>query len=237
MSKQTREELEAHYRAEEKRQLRTTLFKRIGLWTAVIGGLFLLVYGLARLGSTPVNVATGVLADPVNPSTDWIKGSTLAKTTFVEYADFECPACGSIYPLLKKLQQKYGAQVQFVFRHYPLPQHRNADLASRTTEAAGKQGKFWEMHDKLFENQASWTDDSNTRATFTRYAQELSLNVDQFLADLDSAEVKKKIQDDITGGNRSGVQATPTFFLNGKQLANQSYEDLDRAIESALQQK
>ncbi len=212
--------------------------KRLLIWLAVILGLGAMIWGLALLGAAQPTVSEGTLdADPVT-SSDWQRGGLMAQTTLVEYSDFECPACASYFPVLESLKQTYGSQVRFVYRAYPLPMHRHADLAARVAEAAGNQNKFWEMHDLLFTNQSKWSGSSNPLPLFNGYAASLGLNAEQFAKDINSSETKKKVADDIASGNRANVDGTPTFFLNGKKLTNlQSYGDLEQAIKDALQGK
>ncbi len=127
--------------------------------------------------------------------------------------------------------------MELVYRNFPLSQHANAMLAAQAAEAAGKQGKFWEMHDKIFEGQDAWASQSNTDAqnTFVLYAQSLNLNINQFKKDLDLAEIKAKIEGDYQGGIKSGINATPTFFLNGEKLPPPtSYGDFENAIIQAI---
>lgn len=209
--------------------------QRLLIWGGLGLGLIAMVWGLAVLSSKPVGQSSaGSLTNPVS-SSDWVTGNLMAKNTLVEYADFQCPACASYHTLLKEIKKTYGNRLTVVFRHFPLPQHEHADLASRVAEAAGKQGKFWEMHDLLFEGQATWSGSRDPMIIFTQYATTLGLNVDQFKKDTDSSDTKKSINDDIASGNSSNVDATPTFYLNGSKLTNlSSYGDLELAIKSAL---
>lgn len=229
------EALQEEYRLAEVKERRTTLMKRIGLWGGIVAGLFLMIYGLAQLGSQQTQPRTGFIQDPVD-SSDWVKGNQLAKTTLIEYGDFECPGCAAAYPFTKQLESKYGNQVKFVYRHYPLSFHRRAELAALASEAAGKQGKFWEMHDKLFENQRAWTTTNNPEALFAEYAAALSLDVNQFTADLNNKVGKDKVARDIATGNRASVSATPSFYLNGELVNFYSYDELERAITEAIGQ-
>lgn len=209
--------------------------KRILIWLLVLIGLGAMIWGLALLGSSQPMVSDGTLnADPVS-SSDWQRGGLMAKTTLVEYTDFQCPACASYFPILESLKKTYGSQVQFIYRAYPLPSHQHSDLAARVAEAAGNQNKFWEMHDLLFKNQSTWSAISDPMSFFNGYAQSLGLNMDQFAKDVISSETNKKVADDIASGGRANVDATPTFFLNGKKITNlQSYDDLEQAIKDAL---
>ncbi len=139
--------------------------------------------------------------------------------TLVEYGDFQCPACKSYYPVVKQVKELYGDDITFQFMHFPLTQiHPNAMVASRAAEAAGKQGKFFEMHDFLYENQDSWSSDSNPTPLFESFAAQLELDIDQFKSDMMSAQVLATINADLKSGQALGANSTPTFVINGKKL-------------------
>ncbi len=140
------------------------------------------------------------------------------KVTLVEFGDFECPACGVSYPIVKQLEKDYGDKLNVVFRNYPLPQHTNALPASEAAEGAAAQGKFWEMHDKLYENQDKWSNEANPLDTFIQYAKDLNLDIDKFTQDVKGEKYKDKITADENDGNTIAISATPTFFLNGQKL-------------------
>lgn len=211
--------------------------RRVILWVSVIAGIGLIVFGMIKLaGSTPASTQTGSLSQAVS-SSDWAEGNINSKVVLVEYSDFQCPACEVFYSVLKDIQAKYGNQMEFVYRHFPLSQHANARLAAQAAEAAGKQGKFWEMHDLLFKGQTTWASQSNSIAenTFISYAQSLKLNTDQFKSDISSQTVINKVENDYQSGLKSGVDGTPTFFLNGKKLPPpSSYADFESTISNAI---
>ena len=166
-----------------------------------------------------------------------IKGDKEAKATLIEYSDFQCPACASYYPILKKVSEDMGNQVRFAYRHFPLPQHKNAKIAATVAEAAGKQGKFWEMHDLIFQNQSDWSEEKNAAVIFAKYAQDLQLDLAKFQTDIASEEIKAKIENDYKSGVKAGVNSTPSFFLNGKKLDNpRNYDEFKNAILQALGQ-
>lgn len=169
-------------------------------------------------------------------SDNWVRGNTNAAVTLVEYGDFQCPACASYYPLVKQLETDFDANAQFVFRHFPLKRtHPNAEIAAYAAEAAGKQGKFWEMHDVLFERQKEWSLKPNARGALRGYAEELGLNGEQFENDLSTEDVKNAVREDMESGLAAGVNATPTFFLNGVKLESpQSYEEFRTLILQAI---
>lgn len=172
----------------------------------------------------------------VNASEDWVRGDINAKVTLVEYADFQCPACAIYYPVLKQLEEKFGSQIAFVYRYFPLTQiHQNAELSAISAEAAGKQGKFWEMHDKLFENQTTWATAAKARDIFIGYAKDLGLDENKFKDGLDSKEIRDKIYAEYNEGSSIGVNSTPTFFMNGKMIPSpRSYEEFEKVISDKL---
>ena len=142
---------------------------------------------------------------------DHIQGEQDAPLTLVEYGDYECPHCGAAYPIVKRVQKKLGKSLQFVFRNFPLTEsHPHALHAAQAAEAAALQDKFWEMHDKIFENQETLEDDD-----LLGFAQELKLDEKKWERDFSSDAIESRIEKDFNGGIRSGVNGTPTFFING----------------------
>lgn len=142
---------------------------------------------------------------------DHIQGKIDAPVKLVEYGDFECPNCGEAYPIVKEIQKELGNKLCFIFRHFPLKElHDHAFSAACAAEAAGKQKKFWQMHDMLFEHQ-----DSLHEEGLLEYGRALVLNTRQFIKDMRSAKIIKKVRDDFANGVRSGVNGTPTFYING----------------------
>ncbi|MEX1063708.1 MAG: thioredoxin domain-containing protein [Candidatus Paceibacterota bacterium] len=220
--------------AARQKQGRSRSSKRVLIWLVsilILGGA---VWGVIKLGGGTGPVQTGALTVDVNDA-DWSKGNPEAAVTLVEYSDFQCPACGAFYPVLKQIHEDYGDQLKFVYRHFPLKQiHPNAEPAARAAEAAGLQGKFWEMHDLLFENQISWSDQRNVDETFEQYASGLGLDIDKFKEDFSSGAVKDAVDADVDGGFSAGVNATPTFFLNGEKMPSpRSYDEfLNNIIEA-----
>jgi protein-disulfide isomerase len=150
------------------------------------------------------------LALPVTER-DHIQGPPTAPVTVLEYGDYECPYCGEAYGVVKQLQSEFGDEVRFVFRNFPISEsHPHAEEAAEAAEAASEQGKFWEMHDTLYENQAA-LDDQHLKA----YARILSLTPDEFERDLEEHAQRVRVQRDLASGLESGVEGTPTFFING----------------------
>ena len=157
-------------------------------------------------------MSDGQLTPSVNAQ-DHIAGPDDAPVTLVEYGDFECPYCGMAHPIVKSAQHQLGDQLRFVFRNFPLAEaHPHARLAAQAAEAAGAQGRFWEMHDMLFEHQYALE-----LQDLIGYAKSLGLDVPQFEHDLEAGTYAKKVRDDFRSGVRSGVNGTPTFFVNGER--------------------
>jgi protein-disulfide isomerase len=150
------------------------------------------------------------LAVPVGED-DHAQGPAGAAVTLVEYGDFECPHCGRAYPIVKAVQRRLGKRLRFVFRHFPLAEiHLHAQHAAEAAEAAGAQGRFWEMHDRLFERQFALEDEQ-----LVEYALELGLDAPRLARELAAHTYKPQVRDDFMSGVRSGVNGTPTFFING----------------------
>jgi protein-disulfide isomerase len=157
-------------------------------------------------------MSDGALTPPVT-ARDHVTGPDDAPVTLVEYGDYECPYCGMAYPMVKRAQQELKGQLRFVYRNFPLAElHPHARLAAQAAEAAAAQGKFWEMHDMIFEHQ-----DALERQDLIGYAKTLGLDIPQFESDLEAGTYAKKVRDDFRNGVRSGVNGTPTFFVNGER--------------------
>ncbi|MEK7083685.1 MAG: thioredoxin domain-containing protein [Patescibacteria group bacterium] len=211
--------------------------QRILLWTGVVGGMIALVALLAYLGTRGTSVGEGTATLPMAPrETDWSKGDPNAKATLVEYSDFQCPSCASIYPIVKQLASDFPNDLRVIYRHFPIREiHPNAQLAAQAAEAAGKQGKFWDMHDVLFNTQNSWAAKDNPEELFKNYARSLGLDEVQFAQDLTSKDTEEKINQEYASAIRAKIQATPTFFLNGKQIAiPNTYEEFKQMIQSVI---
>jgi len=149
--------------------------------------------------------------DPPVSARDHSQGPAGARVTLVEYADFECPSCGEAYPLVKAIERAFGDNLRLVFRHFPLrASHPHALAAARAAEAAAEQGRFWQMHDRLFERQQALADDD-----LHRHARKLGLDPDRFARALVAPASEQRVLADLAGGSRSGVRGTPTFFIHG----------------------
>ena len=162
---------------------------------------------------------------------DHAQGNAKARCVLVEYGDYECPHCGRAHPIVKRLQRHFGEDLLFVFRNFPLTQaHPHAERAAETAEFAAPKGKFWQMHDLLFENQ-----DRFGNPLFEELVKALDLSVSEFRGSVASEEYLPRIRADFTGGVRSGVNGTPTFFINSQRHNGPfDYEVLLDAIEAAL---
>ncbi|MEK7189226.1 MAG: thioredoxin domain-containing protein [Patescibacteria group bacterium] len=202
--------------------------RRVKTWAVWIATIAVIVLGLWWLvarsnatGSTPVPPPNEVTTE------DWVKGGPNARVRIIEYSDFQCPACGAYYPIIKQITEEFGESVQFAYRHFPLRAiHPNAERAARAAEAAGSQGRFWDMHDLLFVRQSLWSNVPDPSEQFASYAEELGLSAAQFEADYSSSEVRDKIRAHENAGKRLGVAGTPTFVVNGETIQNpKSYEE------------
>ncbi len=156
-------------------------------------------------------------------ASDYVRGKGTKNVTLIEYGDFQCPACRGYYPIVEQIVQSYGDDIKYVYRQFPLfTIHKNALAAHRAAEAAGKQGKFWEMYHKLYENQLSWSESNSAASIFEGYAQDLGLDMTRFKADVPSAEVNAAINADIESGQKGfTVSSTPTFILDGTKIETQ----------------
>lgn len=156
-------------------------------------------------------------------------GNKDAKTYLVEFSDFQCPACKVYEPAIDEIVNKNKDKMLFVYRYFPLDQHPFSRQSAQAAEAAGQQGKFWEMYKMLFENQEKFSD-----SLFTELAQKLNLDMEKFKKAMDDSTIKSKIAADRTYGESIGVDATPTFFLNGLKLESSSFDDFKKQIEKSI---
>ncbi|HEV7857635.1 MAG TPA: thioredoxin domain-containing protein [Pyrinomonadaceae bacterium] len=165
-----------------------------------------------------------------------LRGDANAPVLIEEFGDFQCPPCGALYPLMKKIEGESGTRVRVIFREFPLAKiHKNALDAARAAEAAGLQGRFWEMHDVIYEKQGDWSVMPDARPVFAEFARELKLDVDRFNSDMDTLQVNSRISADMSRAESLGVKGTPTVFINGSELspANMTLEGIRAAINAA----
>lgn len=191
----------------------------------LIGGLiFLQQRNQIDVSSVDTTKAQPALSESGNIS-EHVYGNANSKVLLVEYADFQCPGCNSSYPVTKKVIEKYKDKIGFIFRNYPLTSaHPNALAAAAAAESAGLQGKYWEMHNSLFENRASWVELSGSTRTenFVKLASDIKgLNVEKFKADLENPNIRKKIDYDMALGKKDSVGGTPAMYINGKDVGSQ----------------
>jgi len=172
------------------------------------------------------------LTQPVS-ARDHAEGPTDAPLTLVEYGDYQCPYCGAAYPVVKRVQKKLGKKLRFVFRNFPLTQaHPHALIAAEAAEAAALQGKFWEMHDLLYEKQTLLEPDR-----IPLWAEKIGSSLEKFRNDIEQGVVEKRIKEDRQSGIHSGVNGTPTFFINGTRYdGSPDFGSLLAALESELEQ-
>lgn len=171
----------------------------------------------------------------VRPDSHRLSTAKDGKVTLVEFLDLECEACGAAFPFVEQLRAKYEGRVTFVIRYFPIPSHRNAQLAAQAVEAAAAQGKLEAMYKKMYENQKSWGDQQvSHEKTFRGFARQLGLDMPRFEKDWKSKATVARVDKDRKDGIALGVQGTPTFFLNGKQLQPTSEAQFTDAIEAEL---
>jgi protein-disulfide isomerase len=211
--------------------------------------------------ATPTAPVTGETPGKPNLESPHIRGGANARVTIEEFGDFQCLPCAELFPTLAKVEEDYGERLRVVFRHKPMPKHEHAVLAACAAEAAGLQGRFWEMHDLLFQNSLRWTKgietvgpdappsrrlqsrvlalEAEVRDVFVSYAGMLKLDVERFKTDMDSDEVKARVESDRAHANTLGIDRTPTLYLNGRLLSvsRRSVDDLHAEIDAELNGK
>ena len=192
------------------------------------------VAGQPPQGQTPPSQSPGTSASPVQqppPVVAGVPGAEPAHTHgpanapvhIEEFGDFECPPCGLFHPILKQMEEEFGDKLHVTFREFPLvPTHQHALAAASAAEAAGLQGKFWEMHGLLYERQGAWKTQFDVRSVFEGYAKELGLDVDRYNRDVGSDLVQQRIFQDGKRGHSMGVKGTPTVFMNGREVPFES---------------
>ncbi len=197
---------------------------------AIIGGI---IYAVGANNKEVAQIIEGDIAG-ILPS-DYVKGNKNSGVVLVKYSDFECPSCAQADQALRDIIARKGDRFALVYRHFPLSQiHRNADGAARASEAAGRQGKFWEMHDKIFDTQRIWAGSPRGSEIFAEYARELGLDMEKYTNDVNDGALRSKINEDYKMGVTSGVRGTPTFFINGTQVTGlRTFADLEAALDTA----
>lgn len=208
------------------------------IFSVLIVAIAALFINKSSLNSQPINKEQSKEILTVKKD-DWIKGQPNSPITVVEYLDFECEACRVYYPITKRLKEEYGDKVSFVVRYFPLPGHKNSMTSAMAVETAGKQGKFWEMHDILYDNQITWGEKQITDpALFIEYAKQIGLDMEKYKNDIGSQEIKDRINRDKNSATSLGIQGTPTFFINGEKIPNpKGYEDFKSLIDGLMPTK
>lgn len=208
------------------------MWKQILWWMVALVVIVAILFGLAKWGQKASAPKVYPEVSIITPS-DHTTGTAGAKAILVEYGDFQCPACATYEPLVEKLRTEMGDKMLLVFRNFPLPQHPFAIPAARAAEAANLQGKYWEMHDKIYAGQDTWIKEKDAAVTFAQYAKDLGLDMTKYTVDLNSDVVSNKIKDDQASAARFAVDSTPSFFLNGKLIQPQSYDDFKNLVTAA----
>lgn len=212
--------------------------KNLTIGIISIVGIFIFLFGVYYLINTPKKTVFPEINKIL--STDQIKWSKKSKNLLIEYSDFQCPACKVFHEYMKNEIEASNSssftiteKTAFIFRHFPLYQiHPNAFESAYAVEAAGRQGKFYEMADLLFARQDQWPKEKNSQEAFIKLATELKLDLEKFKKDLSSKEIKDKVDADLKSGEKAEINSTPTFFLNGEKLAITSLEDLKKILQN-----
>ncbi|MCL5784910.1 MAG: DsbA family protein [Patescibacteria group bacterium] len=208
----------------------------IGVATLVIvlGAVFFLMKPSASPNNNLNKVNSNVLG-ALTSADSYKISSDSAKVTVVEFSDFQCPACKAAEPVVKQVLDNEKGKINFVYRYFSLPQHKNGLKAAMAAEAAGEQGKFWEMHDLLFNKQDEWAESDNPEDLFAGYTKDLNLDVNKFKQDYESNKYADKIKKDQQDGLTLGVDATPTFFINDEKMSGvPTYTDFTAKIDAQL---
>jgi len=211
------------------------------MWTGgiILVIVLLIVSFVVSQSGDPIDEASFANLE-VQELTPNIKGNSESEIRLIEYSDFQCPACKAAAPAMQALVDQYGEQFVFEYRHFPLRSiHPNAQLAAQAAEAAGIQGKFWEMHDLLFENQSQWSQSFNPERFFRNYALDLELNEDRFRFDLKSNQVKDLVNSQFDEAGELQIPGTPAFVFNGEVVDVNDFvnENLDLGIEISAERE
>jgi protein-disulfide isomerase len=235
LTKQEKKELrKSEWQENLKKEERNKKVKKILVFVGLFVVLALATFTLIQFVNSPQSNTT-INIPPIN-NTDIKIGDSKGKVVLTEYADFQCPACAAYHPLVNQLLKDYQGQIYLVYRFFPLTTvHQNAMIAAQAGYAAYLQGKFEDMYNMLFDNQASWATASNPEDIFISYAKKLGLDTNKFQKDLEAGETKNFIQNEYNQGLSAGINSTPTFFINGKIIQNpQSYNDFKKLIDQRL---
>jgi len=210
--------------------------KNILLGAVAVIGTFILLFFVYKLTNPSVASDTTTTVDSLlnqASADDHVRWKKDSKNILVEYSDFQCPACRNLQLLLEEIEKTATPNAALVFRNFPLYQiHPTSFVAAYAVEAAGQQNKYWEMNHAVFDRQSEWAALEDPSDYFVKLAKKLNLNIDQFNKDIISETVKTKVENDLKGAEKLGLNATPTFFLNGKQLELSTIEDFKNLLKS-----
>lgn len=216
-------------------------YKKFGIWAGIFGIIIVAIFGLAMLVNSPSNTKSSSNLVVPAPTKDekFTKGDPKSKVVVTEYGDFQCPACAASQPIVKQLLNEFGDKIYFVYRFFPLTNvHQNAKISAQAGFAAFKQGKYWEMHEMLYDTQTDWAQMPNPQDTFVQYATNLKMDVNKFKTDMNSNEASKFVDDSLNKAIESGLNSTPSFFLNNQKIASpNTYDDFKTLIENELKKQ
>ncbi|MFZ6035740.1 MAG: DsbA family protein [Patescibacteria group bacterium] len=234
LTKKQRRDLRRQEKLQSREQFeRQKSVRRVVMWVVIVLVLGGIVYALTQLGSS--TNTDQLLTDRITPQ-DHALGGADAPAQLIEYSDFQCPACAGYEDVLSQIREEFGDQLLFAYRHFPLRSiHPNAQISAEAAEAAALQGKFWDMHAQLFQTQQEWSGVSDPTDMFVGYANDIGLDVDQFRTALGTDQVSDPVNADYQSGVAAGVNATPTFYLNGVKLDNpRSADEFRTEIQKVL---
>ncbi len=209
--------------------------------TKIISGVGIIFFAAFAFLIYKTNTGTSAVVTDANlliGQVSYMTGTKDAKVNVVEFGDYQCPACGYANPIIEQLVEAYknNPNVNFVFRNFPLPQHSNAMVSAEAAQAAGAQGKFWEMHNMIYSGQSEWSENTKALEIFTGYAQKLGLDVRAFTDAVNQQKFQDIIIKDRSDGQALGVNATPTFFINGEKMDGiLGFNEFKKLIDSRLQ--
>ncbi|HKB88650.1 MAG TPA: thioredoxin domain-containing protein [Patescibacteria group bacterium] len=219
------------------------LFGTLATIILIAGGIFLMTKGSSAPTVTNSKKVSQDILIPKNEyvtsgiqNGNYLPATESAKVILVEFGDYQCPACGEYHPLIKQLLTEFAGRINFVFRNFPLSQHKNSQGSAMAAEAVGINGKFWQMHDKLYETQAEWSVLPDPKDVFASYAASLGVESNKFISDFNSQVIKDKIKADLNDANLININATPTFYINGTKLETlpNSYDELKKLVSDQL---
>jgi protein-disulfide isomerase len=221
-----------------KKDNRSAVVKKYSIWIGAAAIMILAIVGMYWLVTSPTPSQTTINVAPVSKR-DITKGDSKAKITLIEYSDFQCPACAAYHPIVNEIVTSYAKNLYFIYRMFPLTNaHPNSHIAAQAAYAALKQGKFFEMADLLFNKQQDWADLQDPTSVFIDYAKSLKLDAVKFKTEMNSDEAKNYVNASEQEALSEGINATPTFILNGNKITNpQSLDDFKKLIDNELNKK